>query len=74
MITDGEDGFLRRVGDVDGMSRAAIELLSNQEKLTAMKQAARDTALNKFAEEKIVPKYEDYYLRVASGTVREIVG
>ncbi len=74
LITDGEDGYLCRVGDVDGMSRTAIDLLSDENKLEATKKAARNTAVTKFPVDRIVPMYENFYLQVASGRVKEIVG
>ena len=67
LVTHGVDGFLLPVGDVSGMSEAAIGLLSDKSKLAAMKEAARNTAVTRFSADRMVPMYEDYYLRVIAG-------
>lgn len=67
LVTHGVDGFLLPVGDVSAMSEAAIGLLSDKSKLAAMKEAARNTAVTRFSAERMVPLYEDYYLRVIAG-------
>lgn len=67
LVTNGVDGFLLPVGDVTGMSEAAIGLLSDRGKLATMKEAARNTAVTRFSADRMVPMYEDYYLRVIAG-------
>ena len=64
VIDHGKTGFLADVGDVDTMAGYAIELLTHEERLRAMGQAARAVALDRFCSTKIVKQYEDYYLRV----------
>ena len=64
LIDDGETGRLFEVGDVDGMSDAAIDLLSHPEKLREMGYAARRTAQARFCASRIIPKYVEYYERV----------
>ncbi len=67
LVTNGVDGYLLPVGDVGAMSEAAIALLSDKGKLAAMKEAARNTAVTRFSADRMVPLYEDYYLRVIAG-------
>ena len=67
LVTHGYDGFLLPVGDVEGMSEAAIELLSDKGKLNTMKEAARTSAVTRFSSNLMVPRYEDYYMRVIAG-------
>lgn len=67
LVTNGVDGFLCPVGDVGAMSEAAIGLLSNKSRLATMKEAARNTAVTRFSADRMVPMYEDYYLRVIAG-------
>ena len=43
VVIDGESGFLSKVGDVKEMSRNAIKILSNENKLLIFK----NNALNK---------------------------
>jgi N-acetyl-alpha-D-glucosaminyl L-malate synthase BshA len=64
LITDGINGRLFPVGDVEGMARAAIELLSDDAKRDALAAAGRQTAQKKFCSTRIVPLYESYYERV----------
>lgn len=64
VIDDGVTGFLAEVGDVETMSRRAIELLSDEERLREMGQAARRAAQSRFCASKIVPQYEEFYRAV----------
>ena len=58
----GETGFMADVGDVETMSKYAIELLSNAEQLATMKEKAYEHAC-KFDISKIIPQYENLYSR-----------
>lgn len=64
LIEDGMDGRLFAVGDVDGMARAAIELLTDDMRYEAMATAARQTAQKRYCASRIIPKYEEFYERV----------
>ena len=57
---DGFSGYLHEVGDVDGMSRSAISILEDQNKLMKFKKQAREAA-EKFDINNIVPMYEELY-------------
>ena len=61
VITDGKDGLLFAVGDVDGMAEAAVALLSDRERHQAMRTAARKTAQDHFCTTRILPQYVRYY-------------
>ncbi len=58
----GETGFMADVGDVNAMSNFAINILSNEEKLQQMKEAAYQHAC-KFDIHQIIPLYEKLYSR-----------
>lgn len=58
----GSTGFLTQVGDVDAMSKYAIELLSNNSYLAEMKEKAYLHACQ-FDISKIIPQYEKLYSR-----------
>lgn len=58
----GSTGFLTQVGDVDAMSKYAIELLSNNSYLAEMKENAYQHACQ-FDISKIIPQYEKLYSR-----------
>jgi N-acetyl-alpha-D-glucosaminyl L-malate synthase BshA len=66
--SDGQNGLLFPVGDVESMSTAAISLLSNQHRLEAMAKAGRKTAQDHFCSSRVIPLYEDYYDRVVTRT------
>jgi L-malate glycosyltransferase len=64
LVTDGVDGFLAPVGDIAAQSRQVIELLTNEPLHQKMAEAARRTAVERFASSKIIPQYEKYYEEV----------
>lgn len=59
---DGKTGFLSNVGDVENMSRQAIDILKDDQTLAVFKQNAYDQAC-KFDIHNIVPVYEKLYSR-----------
>jgi L-malate glycosyltransferase len=64
VVTDGVTGFLRPVGDVDGMSEAAATILTDEALARRLATAARRTAAERFTTEQIIPQYVDYYTEV----------
>ena len=60
VVINGESGFLSKVGDIREMSRNAIEILSNDNKLSIFKNNALMQAM-KFDVKQILPKYEKIY-------------
>jgi N-acetyl-alpha-D-glucosaminyl L-malate synthase BshA len=64
VVTDGENGYLLPVGDVDGMAARAIEILSNRELRDRMGKNAREAAVTRFDEHLVVPLYREFYQRV----------
>ena len=61
LIDDGVNGLLYPVGDVESMAAGVIGLLKDKERLEAMREAARDTASNRFCSSLVVPHYVRYY-------------
>jgi N-acetyl-alpha-D-glucosaminyl L-malate synthase BshA len=61
LITDGENGLLFAVGDVDGMAEASVALLRDADRHEAMRKAARKTAQDRFCSTRILPRYVKYY-------------
>jgi N-acetyl-alpha-D-glucosaminyl L-malate synthase BshA len=61
VVTDGRQGYLRPVGDVDGMAAAALTLLRDAEKWRAFSDAARRQALEAFPAAQIVARYRGLY-------------
>jgi N-acetyl-alpha-D-glucosaminyl L-malate synthase BshA len=73
VIRDGENGFLRPVGDVDGMADAALSLLRDEDRRRAFGVAGRRWAETKFARADVVARYRSIYERVTapiSGSAR----
>ena len=64
LIEHGKSGYLAEVGDVDTMSRYAIELLSDEIALRTMAKASRAVAQSRFCSSRIIPQYEEFYRRV----------
>ena len=64
LITEGVNGLLFPVGDVNAMAGAAIALLEDERRLAGMALAARRTATEQFCASKVIPLYEEYYERV----------
>jgi N-acetyl-alpha-D-glucosaminyl L-malate synthase BshA len=60
---DGETGFLKDPGDVDGMAEKAIYILEDAERLKTFKENALARA-RVFDLATILPIYENYYLEV----------
>jgi len=61
LISDGVDGLLFPVGDVDAMAAASIDLLSDPERHLAIRKAARKTAQDRFCSTRILPRYVEFY-------------
>ena len=60
VVAHEESGFLSEVGDVKEMSRNAIDILSNENKLSCFKENALKQAM-KFDVKQILPLYEKIY-------------
>jgi len=63
IILQGECGYMAEVGDVEGMSRYALDILSDETTLQRFKKAAKTQAAS-FDIHKIIPQYEELYERV----------
>jgi len=64
LIRFGETGFLVPVGDVEGMARRAIEVLSDAKLHAGMSAAARRHAVERYDASRVVPMYEKFYEKV----------
>jgi N-acetyl-alpha-D-glucosaminyl L-malate synthase BshA len=64
VIDHGRTGFLAEVGDVETMSRYAIDILSDEKRLREMGMLARWEAQSRYCASKIIPEYEEFYKRV----------
>lgn len=64
LITDGVDGFVENVGDVEAQSKRVLQLLGDDALHARMAAAARTTAMTRFGTEFMIPRYENYYEQV----------
>lgn len=69
LIDDGVTGRLFPVGDIEGMSTAAIDLLTHPDQLATMATAARRTAQDRFCTTRIIPQYEHFYEQVLAANI-----
>jgi N-acetyl-alpha-D-glucosaminyl L-malate synthase BshA len=61
LITDGEDGFLENVGDIEAQAARVTALLTDEDLHYRMRKAGRWNASERFCTDKIIPQYEKYY-------------
>jgi N-acetyl-alpha-D-glucosaminyl L-malate synthase BshA len=62
VVRDGETGALCPVGDVEAMARAAIDLLSDDDRWHAVSTRAAADARKRFSLDQVVRQYEDFYV------------
>ena len=63
VIRDGETGVLCGVGDIPGMAAAALAILEDADRWSAMSRLATADSRERFSREAIVAKYEALYRR-----------
>jgi L-malate glycosyltransferase len=61
LVTHGVDGFLEPVCDIGAQAARVVELLTDDALHRRMSEAARRTAVERFATSLIIPQYERYY-------------
>ena len=67
VVEEGKTGFLRKVGDVDGMAEAALGLLRDDERWKRFSAACRLRAEREFPTEALVARYRAIYEATLSG-------
>ena len=66
VVTDGVDGFLSEIGNVEKMSDDAALLLNNEELRRTMGSRARESAVSRYSTDLVIPKYIAFYEKVLS--------
>ena len=61
VVTDKETGFLSDVGDVEKMSADTLTLLQDEELRRAFGTRGRESAVQRYSTENIIPQYIAYY-------------
>jgi N-acetyl-alpha-D-glucosaminyl L-malate synthase BshA len=64
VVSDGETGFLSEVGDIEKMTADAARLLSDEELRREMGRRARESAIERYRTDIVIPQYIDFYERV----------
>jgi N-acetyl-alpha-D-glucosaminyl L-malate synthase BshA len=64
VVTDGIDGFLSEIGNIEKMSDDAVLLLKNEELRRDMGFKARESAISRYSTDLIIPKYIAFYEKV----------
>ncbi|GIP37439.1 glycosyl transferase [Paenibacillus sp. J31TS4] len=64
LVADGETGYLRPIGDTEGMADAALRLLEDDTLHEAMREACLVRARERFGGDRIRREYEQIYSRV----------
>jgi N-acetyl-alpha-D-glucosaminyl L-malate synthase BshA len=64
VVENGVTGFLREVGDVDGLAEDGIALLGDARRLAEMRGASRERAVTRFDADAMVARYIAIYERV----------
>jgi N-acetyl-alpha-D-glucosaminyl L-malate synthase BshA len=67
VVDDGETGFMAPVGDVEAMAEGAIRILRDGATWRRFSEAARRSAVERYSVGRVIPQYERYYERIASG-------
>ncbi|MDB4914452.1 MAG: N-acetyl-alpha-D-glucosaminyl L-malate synthase [Gemmatimonadetes bacterium] len=67
VVRNGETGALCEPGDVEGMARAAISFLRDDDKWCAASELARADARERFSLNEVVARYETFYTRSLNG-------
>jgi glycosyltransferase involved in cell wall biosynthesis len=61
LITDGEDGYLEAVGDIEAQAARVVSLLTDDELHWRLAKAGRWNAGARFCTDRIIPRYERFY-------------
>jgi glycosyltransferase involved in cell wall biosynthesis len=61
LIATGETGYLLPVGDVEGMARRSIEVLTDVRLHASMANASRRLAVERYDAASVVPRYVKFY-------------
>lgn len=67
LITDGEDGYLEAVGDIEAQAARVVALLTDDALHWRLAKAGRWNAGERFCTDRIISQYERYYEDVVKG-------
>jgi N-acetyl-alpha-D-glucosaminyl L-malate synthase BshA len=64
VIESGVDGYLVELGDIKGMAEIGLKILNNPSVGSEVGRRARAKVVERFSQDKIIDRYEDYYRRI----------
>ncbi len=64
VVDDGVTGFLRPVGDVEGMAAAALRLLGDEDLRRSFGERLGRQAVTRFSQDAVVARYRALYQKV----------
>ena len=67
VVTDGVNGILEAIGDVERMAARLCEVLGDTERARSFSHAARAAVEERFTTDLVVPQYEAAYEEALSG-------
>ena len=70
VVTDGYDGCLSEIGNVDKMAEDAAMLLQDDAKRREFGTRARQSAISRYSTDLIIPKYIQFYEKVINGVAK----
>lgn len=70
VVDHGRTGLLSAIDDLDGFASHVRTLLFDRDRARALGAAARASAVERFAREKVIERYEDLYQRLLDGPRR----
>ncbi len=69
VVTDGETGFLSKVGNVEKMADDVVKLLRDDNLRLEFGKRGRELAIERYNTEKVIPQYIEYYEKVLAKSV-----
>ncbi|MBI3125362.1 MAG: N-acetyl-alpha-D-glucosaminyl L-malate synthase BshA [Ignavibacteriales bacterium] len=64
LVIHNETGYIAEIGDIERMSKYAVDLLTNEKKYNIFAKNSLDRAVNHFDKALVLPKYIEYYEKV----------
>lgn len=67
LISDGVNGYLCPIGDIEAMAKRSLEILTDEKLAKKMSECGRELALEKYKIDNVIDEYLRYYREVLDG-------
>jgi len=67
LVFDGVNGFLRPVGDIEGMAEQSIKILADDKLWMKLSENGRKLVLDNYKIDEVIDRYLEYYKKVLDG-------